>query len=123
MQVSSGTNVRCNTGLTTPRPQTSSSNAPKFRNGVVQVVISSRYNVCTVRTGGGGTPKQTYMLLPGDVACHRCTLNILEKNPARIRLKSGKSDSKLNLDSSKNITQDHCCGVHNACSLLQVNRR
>ncbi|GFW92557.1 uncharacterized protein TNCV_518741 [Trichonephila clavipes] len=23
----------------------------------------------------------------------------------------------------ENITQDHCCGVHNACSLLQVNRR
>ncbi|GFX11876.1 uncharacterized protein TNCV_2996601 [Trichonephila clavipes] len=32
-------------------------------------------------------------------------------------------DCKLNLDSSENITQEHCCGVHNACSLLQVNRR
>ncbi|GFX56079.1 transposable element Tcb1 transposase [Trichonephila clavipes] len=30
-----------------------------------------------------------------------------------------ESDCKLNLDSSENITQDHCCGVHNACSLLQ----
>ncbi|GFU64394.1 endothelin-converting enzyme homolog [Trichonephila clavipes] len=30
---------------------------------------------------------------------------------------------KLNLDSSENITQDHCCGVHNVCSLLHVNRR
>ncbi|GBN56436.1 hypothetical protein AVEN_62786-1 [Araneus ventricosus] len=34
-----------------------------------------------------------------------------------------ESDCKLNLDSSENITQDHCCGVHNACSLLQANRR
>ncbi|GFV92946.1 uncharacterized protein TNCV_1693391 [Trichonephila clavipes] len=34
-----------------------------------------------------------------------------------------ESDCKLNLDSSESITQDHGCGVHNACSLLQVNRR
>ncbi|GFU86091.1 uncharacterized protein TNCV_3937601 [Trichonephila clavipes] len=32
-------------------------------------------------------------------------------------------DCKLNLDLSENITQDHCCGAHNACSLLQVNHR
>ncbi|GFX94920.1 transposable element Tcb2 transposase [Trichonephila clavipes] len=40
-------------------------------------------------------------------------------------LKSSRreSDCKLNLDSSENITQDPFCGVHNACSLLQVNRR
>ncbi|GBO09075.1 hypothetical protein AVEN_62581-1 [Araneus ventricosus] len=34
-----------------------------------------------------------------------------------------ESDCKVNLDSSENITQDHCCGVHNAYSLLQANRR
>ncbi|GFW69166.1 hypothetical protein TNCV_1819201 [Trichonephila clavipes] len=34
-----------------------------------------------------------------------------------------ESDSKLNLDSSENIIQDHCCGVRYACALLQVNRR
>ncbi|GFV74170.1 uncharacterized protein TNCV_2848891 [Trichonephila clavipes] len=34
-----------------------------------------------------------------------------------------KSDCKLNLDASENITQDHCGRVHNACSLIQVNRR
>ncbi|PRD30456.1 UNVERIFIED_CONTAM: Frem1 [Trichonephila clavipes] len=31
-----------------------------------------------------------------------------------------ESDCKLNLDMSENITQAHCCVVHNACSLLQV---
>ncbi|GFU65062.1 transposon Tf2-11 polyprotein [Trichonephila clavipes] len=31
-----------------------------------------------------------------------------------------ESDCKLNLDSSENITLDHCCGVHNACSLLRL---
>ncbi|GFX89843.1 hypothetical protein TNCV_1534901 [Trichonephila clavipes] len=35
----------------------------------------------------------------------------------RIRLQT------LNLDSLENITQVHCCGVHIAFSLLQVNRR
>ncbi|GFY34164.1 uncharacterized protein TNCV_2504671 [Trichonephila clavipes] len=34
-----------------------------------------------------------------------------------------ESDCKLNLDSSENITQDQCWGVHNTCSLLQVNHR
>ncbi|GFV08742.1 uncharacterized protein TNCV_2488141 [Trichonephila clavipes] len=34
-----------------------------------------------------------------------------------------ESDCKLNLDSSENITQEHCCVVNNACSLLLVNRR
>ncbi|GFT68338.1 uncharacterized protein TNCV_659421 [Trichonephila clavipes] len=38
---------------------------------------------------------------------------------ARIRLQT-----KPGLVSEReNITQDHCCGVHNACSLFQVNRR
>ncbi|GBM33018.1 hypothetical protein AVEN_263507-1 [Araneus ventricosus] len=91
--------------------------------------------------------------IPIDVACHRYTLNMQvssgTKNnsspnepscttvtvsfngvllvvtgtwcsPWKVRR---KSDCKLNLDSSENITQDHCCGVHNACSLLQANRR
>ncbi|GBN19860.1 hypothetical protein AVEN_114566-1 [Araneus ventricosus] len=39
------------------------------------------------------------------------------ESPARIRLQTKPGDS------SENITQDHCCGVHNACSLLQANRR
>ncbi|GFW70770.1 uncharacterized protein TNCV_4148181 [Trichonephila clavipes] len=30
-----------------------------------------------------------------------------------------ESDCKLNLESSENITHDHCCGVQNACSQLQ----
>ncbi|GFY36783.1 hypothetical protein TNCV_2567451 [Trichonephila clavipes] len=30
---------------------------------------------------------------------------------------------KLIMDSSENITEDHCCGDYNACALLQVNRR
>ncbi|PRD34902.1 UNVERIFIED_CONTAM: hypothetical protein NCL1_13176 [Trichonephila clavipes] len=34
-----------------------------------------------------------------------------------------ESNYKLNLDSLENITKAHCCGVHNACSLLQTNCR
>ncbi|GFV93308.1 uncharacterized protein TNCV_3685311 [Trichonephila clavipes] len=38
----------------------------------------------------------------------------------KVRRESG---CKLHLDSSENITQVHCCGVHNACTRLQVNHR
>ncbi|GFW12812.1 uncharacterized protein TNCV_3885221 [Trichonephila clavipes] len=91
--------------------------------------------------------------IPIDVACHRCTLNMQVSSGTKNYSSSNEpscttvtvsfngvllvvtgtwrshikvrreSHCKLNLDSSENITQDHCCGVHNACSLLQVNRR
>ncbi|GFW10352.1 uncharacterized protein TNCV_5097031 [Trichonephila clavipes] len=91
--------------------------------------------------------------IPIDVACHRYTLNMQvssgTKNnsspnvpsctsvtvsfngvflgvgvPGALHIKVRQElDCKLNLDSSENITQDHSCAVHNACSLLQVNRR
>ncbi|GFS52209.1 uncharacterized protein TNCV_4849551 [Trichonephila clavipes] len=88
--------------------------------------------------------------MPIDLTCHRYTLNMqissgFKNNSSpnepscttamasfndvlllnyvlhiKVRL---KSDCKLSQDSSENITQDHGCGVQNACSLLQVNRR
>ncbi|GFV92843.1 uncharacterized protein TNCV_1346931 [Trichonephila clavipes] len=91
--------------------------------------------------------------IPIDVACHHYTLNMQVSSGSKnnsspnepscttvmvsfngvLLVVTGtwdsytkvwrESDCKLNLDSSENITQDHCCGVHNACSLLQVNRR
>ncbi|GFX97213.1 uncharacterized protein TNCV_557031 [Trichonephila clavipes] len=90
--------------------------------------------------------------IPIDVACHRYTLNMQVSSGTKnnsspndpscttvmaslnsvLLVVTGtcghtkvrrESDCKLNLDSSENITRDHCCGVHNACSLLQVNRR
>ncbi|GFW66095.1 uncharacterized protein TNCV_589211 [Trichonephila clavipes] len=91
--------------------------------------------------------------IPIDVACHRYTLNVqvssgTKNNSSQTRallhhhngvvqwcslggngyltlsiLKSGENQTANYLDSSENITQDHSCGVHNACSLLQVNRR
>ncbi|GFW85672.1 uncharacterized protein TNCV_853221 [Trichonephila clavipes] len=91
--------------------------------------------------------------IPIDVACHRYTLNMQVSSGTKnnsspnkpscttitVSLKgvllvvTGTSRSpyysparircKLNLDLSENITQDHCCGVYNACSLLQVNCR
>ncbi|GFW10654.1 uncharacterized protein TNCV_4917731 [Trichonephila clavipes] len=56
-----------------------------------------------------------------DVACHRYTLNMQVPGALHIKFRR-ESDCKLNLDSSENMTQDHCCGINNACSLLQVNR-
>ncbi|GFX42009.1 uncharacterized protein TNCV_4516171 [Trichonephila clavipes] len=93
-----------------------------------------------------GATKQTYIFfqndIPIDVACHRYTLNMQVSSGNKNNCSSNEpfcttvtvsfngvllvrreSDCKLNLDSSENITQDHCCGVHNACSVLQVNRR
>ncbi|GFW17083.1 uncharacterized protein TNCV_2762071 [Trichonephila clavipes] len=88
--------------------------------------------------------------IPIDVVCHRYTLymqvssgtkNISSPNepscttvtvsfndvllvPGALHIKVRReSDFKLNQDSSENITLDHCCGVHNGCSLHQVNRR
>ncbi|GFW76279.1 uncharacterized protein TNCV_1580581 [Trichonephila clavipes] len=84
--------------------------------------------------------------IPIDVACHRYTLNMQVSSGTKnnstpnepscttitvsfngvLLVVTGtlqESDRKLNLDSSESITEDHCCGVHNACSLLQVNRR
>ncbi|GFX41984.1 uncharacterized protein TNCV_4515921 [Trichonephila clavipes] len=60
--------------------------------------------------------------IPKDVACHRYTLNMQVPGALHIKVRL-ESDCKLNLDLSETITQDHYCGVHNACSLLQVNRR
>ncbi|GFU81613.1 uncharacterized protein TNCV_4927441 [Trichonephila clavipes] len=89
--------------------------------------------------------------IPIDVACHRYTENmnvssgtknnsssneplcttvtvsfcgVLLVVPGALHIKVRReSDYKLNLHSLEKITQDHCCGLHNACSLLQVNRR
>ena len=82
--------------------------------------------------------------IPIDVGCHRYALNmqvssgtknysspnepsctiitVLFNGVLLVVTGNRQSDCKLNLDSSENITQDHCCSVHNACSLLQVNR-
>ncbi|GFW57426.1 uncharacterized protein TNCV_543391 [Trichonephila clavipes] len=83
---------------------------------------------------------------PIDVACHRHTLNmqvsfgtknnsspnkpscttvtvsfngVLLEVPGALHIKVRReSDCKLNLDSSENIIQHHCCGVHNLYSRL-----
>ncbi|GBN12374.1 Angiotensin-converting enzyme [Araneus ventricosus] len=60
--------------------------------------------------------KQVGLLKKNEVRKNKVVKGALHESPARIGLQTKP-------DSSKNITQDHCCGVHNACSQLQANRR
>ncbi|GFX53127.1 uncharacterized protein TNCV_361221 [Trichonephila clavipes] len=89
-----------------------------------------------------------YNDIPIDVVCHRYTLNMQVSSGSKNNSSPNEpscttetvslggneylcgalhikvlreSECKLNLDTSENIPQDHCCGVHYACSLLQIN--
>ncbi|GFY00207.1 tigger transposable element-derived protein 1 [Trichonephila clavipes] len=52
-----------------------------------------------------------------------CVLLVLTGTCRSPYLCPARTDCKLNLESSENITQDHYCGVQNACSQFQVNCR
>ncbi|GFT85677.1 uncharacterized protein TNCV_4253831 [Trichonephila clavipes] len=63
---------------------------------------------------------------PNEPSCSTVTvpfngvLLVITRVPGALHIKVRReSDCKQNLDSSENITQDHCCGVHNACSRFQ----
>ncbi|GFU13309.1 uncharacterized protein TNCV_3843141 [Trichonephila clavipes] len=63
---------------------------------------------------------------PNEPSCTTVTVSlsgvllVVTGTPGALHIKVRReSDCKLNRDSSGNITQDHCYGVHNACSLLQ----
>ncbi|GFW90970.1 uncharacterized protein TNCV_1758441 [Trichonephila clavipes] len=68
---------------------------------------------------------------PNEPSCTTVTVSfngvlLVVTVPGALHIKVWReSDCKLNLDSSENITQYHCCSVHNARSLLQLffNRR
>ncbi|GFW28136.1 uncharacterized protein TNCV_2818141 [Trichonephila clavipes] len=97
-----------------------------FQNDIPIDVACHRYTLNmqvssgTKNNSSPNEPSYTYVTLSFNGVCS------LGGNgfPGALHIKVRReSYRKLNLESSENITQDPCCGVHNACSLLQVNRR
>ncbi|GFT89994.1 uncharacterized protein TNCV_4592901 [Trichonephila clavipes] len=103
-------------------PHTLSDSSPNY---IAIDVASHRYTLNMQVSSG---TKNNFS--PNEPSCTTVTMSfngallVVTGTPGPLHMKVRReSDCKLNLDSSENITQDPCCGVHNACSLLQVNRR